>query len=184
MKPIHWRRGPLGKYLRHLPRAKHIRGTWLHRRLGERMFHNELWQPTRRRVAGGMAVGAFFSMLPAPGQTIGAALLAYFTRVNMPAAVAATWISNPFTMPFFIYAQYRLGCIILGQGPSEVPTHDLLALLKKAPLPFLVGVLPSALILAMIVYPLSILTWDFFCERIRARRAATGECPPASPEQD
>jgi hypothetical protein len=151
---------------------KNIRGTWLHRRLGDRLLHSELWHPTRKRFAGGMAVGAFFALIPAPGQTLAAGLLAYFTRVNLPAAVAATWISNPLTTPFCLYAQYRIGCLILGHGPSEVPTHDILELLKKAPLPLLVGVLPSAIVLSAIVYPLSLVLWDFFTARMHARQAA------------
>jgi len=118
-----------------------------------------------------MAVGAFFALIPAPGQTLGAGLLAFFTRVNVPAAVAATWISNPLTMPVCIYAQYRMGCLILGHGPSEVPTHDIIELLKQAPLPFLVGVLPSAALLSIVTYPLSLLVWDFFTARIHARQA-------------
>jgi len=170
MKPIHWRRSWFGKYLRHMPRVKNIRGTWLHRRLGDRLFHGELWHPTRRRFAGGMAVGAFFAMIPAPGQTLAAGLLAFFTRVNVPAAAAATWISNPLTMPFFIYAQYRIGCLILGHGQSEVPTHDVIEMIKRAPVPFLVGVVPSAAILSLIVYPLTLLIWDITTARIRARQ--------------
>jgi len=128
-----------------------------------------------------MAVGAFFALIPSPGQTLGAALLAYFTRVNVPAAVAATWISNPLTMPFLIYAQYRLGCLLLGHGPTDVPTHDLWEMVQKAPIPFLVGVLPSAAILSMIVYPLSLVLWDFFTARIRARHAAHAPIPPIPP---
>ena len=153
-----------------MPRVKHIRGTWLHRRLGDRLFRPDLWHPTRRRFAGGMAVGAFFAMIPAPGQTLGAALIAYFTRVNVPAAVAATWISNPLTMPVCVYIQYRIGCLILGHWHSEIPTHDIIKLLKKAPIPFLVGVLPSAALLSMIVYPLTLLLWDVFTARSHARR--------------
>ncbi len=117
-----------------------------------------------------MAVGAFFSMIPAPGQTLAAGLLAFFTRVNVPAAAAATWISNPLTMPFFIYAQYRIGCLILGHGQSEVPTHDVIEMIKRAPVPFLVGVVPSAAILSLIVYPLTLLIWDITTARIRARQ--------------
>ena len=171
MKATHWRRSRLGKYLRHLPRAKHVRGTWLHRRLGDRLFHSELWHPTRRRFAGGMAVGAFFALMPAPFQMLAAGLIAYFTRVNVPAAIAATWISNPLTFPLCVYAQYRLGCLILGHGPSAVPTHDIIELLKKAPLPFLVGVFPAAAILSLIIYPLTLLLWDLFTSRARSRRA-------------
>jgi len=170
MKPIHWRRSRFGKYLRHLPRMKHIRGTWLHRRLGDRLFHPELWHPTRRRFAAGVAVGAFFALMPAPFQMLAAGLIAYITRVNVPAAIAATWISNPFTFPVCVYLQYRLGCLILGMGPSSVPTHDLLELLKKAPVPFLVGAFPAAAILSVISYPLALLVWDFFTSRIHARR--------------
>ena len=172
MKPIHWRRSRLGKYLRLLPRIKHIRGTWLHRRLGDRLFHSQLWHPTRKRFAGGMAVGAFFAMIPAPGQTLGAGLLAYFTRVNVPAAVAATWISNPLTMPVCIYAQYRIGCLFLWNGPPQVPTNDIFEMLKQAPLPFLLGVLPSGLLLAAIVYPLTLVLWDLFTARIPSRQTA------------
>ena len=153
-----------------MPRVKHIRGTWLHRRLGDRLFHSNLWHPTRRRFAGGMAVGAFFAMIPAPGQTIGAGLLAYFTRVNIPAAVAATWISNPLTMPLCVYVQYRLGCMVLGHWRAEIPTHDIFEMLKQAPIPFLVGVLPSGLLLSAITYPLTLLLWDVVNARVEARR--------------
>lgn len=117
-----------------------------------------------------MAVGAFFAMLPAPGQTIGAGLIAYFTRVNLPVAVAATWISNPLTMPLCIYVQYRLGSLILGHWQAEIPTHDLIELLKKAPIPFLVGVLPSAAILSLVVYPLTLLIWDIVNARMHAKQ--------------
>ena len=57
MKPIHWRRTKLGKYLRHLPRRKHIKGTMVHRLFGDRLFDSELWHPTRQRFASGMALG-------------------------------------------------------------------------------------------------------------------------------
>lgn len=117
-----------------------------------------------------MAVGSFFALIPAPFQMLAAGLIAYFSRVNVPAAIAATWISNPLTFPICVYAQYRMGCLILGHGPSEVPTHDLVALLKQAPLPFLVGVFPTAAIFSIIVYPLTLLLWDLFTARSRARR--------------
>ena len=152
MKPIHWRRSRFGKILRHMPRIKTIRGSWLHKRLGDRLFSPELWHPTRQRFAAGLAVGAFFAMMPAPFQMACAAFIAYITRVNIPAAIAGTWISNPLTFPICIYAQYRLGCLILGGGTSEVPGgQETLEVIKKAPLPFLVGVFPAALMLAVVV---------------------------------
>jgi len=175
MKPIHWRRTRFGRYLRHMPRAKHIRGTWLHRRLGDRLFDNELWHPTRQRFAAGMAVGAFFAMMPAPFQMLAAAMIAYFTRVNVPAAFAGTWISNPFTMAFCIYSQYWIGSLILGRSPTDVPTHDLMALIKAAPVPFFVGVIPVAMLLAAVVYPLTLVIWDWAHARLEARRLKRAE---------
>ncbi|MCK9589705.1 MAG: DUF2062 domain-containing protein [Terrimicrobiaceae bacterium] len=170
MKPIHWRRSRFGKYLRHMPRVKNIRGTWLHRRLGDRLFRSDLWHPTRRRFAAGFAVGAFFALMPAPFQMLAAGLIAYITRVNVPAAIAGTWISNPFTFPICVYAQYRLGCLIIGSGISGVPTHDVWEILKKAPVPVLVGAFPAAAILAVIMYPLTLFIWDVVTARLAARR--------------
>jgi len=167
MKPIHWRRTKLGKYLRHLPRAKHIRGTWLHRRLGERLFAPELWHPTRQRFAAGMAVGAFFALLPLPIQMLAAALMAYITRVNIPAAIAGTWISNPLTFPFCVYAQYRIGCLLTAREAIGFRSHDAFSMLTHAPMPFFVGIVPTALLLAIIVYPLTLLIWDLTAKGVQ-----------------
>ena len=169
MKPIQWRRSKLGKYLRHLPRAKHIRGTWLHRCMGDRLFDTELWHPNRQRFAAGMAIGAFFALLPLPIQMIAAGLMAYITRVNIPAAIAGTWISNPFTFPFCVYAQYRIGCLLTAREAIGFRSHDALAMLTHAPMPFFVGIVPTALLLAFIVYPLTLLIWDFSAKGIQKR---------------
>ena len=71
-----------------------------------------------------------------------------------------------------IYVQYRIGCLILWNGPAQVPTNDIFEILKQAPLPFLVGVLPSGLLLAAIVYPLTLVLWDLFTARIQSRQTA------------
>jgi hypothetical protein len=177
MKPIHWRRTKLGKYLRHLPRAKHIRGTWLHRRLGERLFAPELWHPTRQRFAAGMAVGAFFALLPLPIQMLAAALMAYITRVNIPAAIAGTWISNPLTFPLCVYAQYRIGCLLTAREAIGFRSHDAFSMLTHAPMPFFVGIVPTALLLAIIVYPLTLLIWDLTATGVQKTHMKT-QPPP------
>jgi uncharacterized protein (DUF2062 family) len=177
MKPIHWRRTKLGKYLRHMPRAKHIRGTWLHRRLGERLFAPELWHPTRQRFAAGMAVGAFFALLPLPIQMLAAALMAYITRVNIPAAIAGTWISNPLTFPFCVYAQYRIGCLLTAREAIGFRSHDAFSMLSHAPMPFFVGIVPSALLLAIIVYPLTLLIWDLTATGVQKTHMKTTPPP-------
>lgn len=170
MKPIQWRRSKIGRYLRHLPRAKHIRGTWIHRIFGDRLFANELWHPTGQKFALGMAIGAFFALMPLPIQMIAAALAAFFLRANIPAAIAGTWISNPFTFPFCVYFQYRLGCMLTGREPMHFNDPDLLASLSGAPLPFLVGIIPAALLLAAATYPMTLVLWEWATKSVHAAR--------------
>jgi len=178
MKPIHWRRSRIGKYLRHLPRPKHIRGTLAHRLFGERLFDSGLWHPSRHRFAAGMALGAFFALMPPlPVQMLCALVIAYITRVYVPAALLGTWISNPLTTPFIVYWQYRLGCVLLDRQPGNLKVDHLLETLGGAPAPYFAGVLPSATLLALVAYPLTLVTWDWVTERLEAarkrRRAAT-----------
>jgi len=171
MKPIHWRRTKLGKYLRHLPRRKHIKGTMVHRLFGDRLFESELWHPTRQRFASGLALGAFFALMPPlPFQMLGAGIIAYITRVNVPAAMTGTWISNPFTTPFIVYFQYRLGCLMMGREPIHIADGQLLSSLAAAPLPYMLGILPSAIILTLVSYPLSLILWDVIFSRIEAAK--------------
>lgn len=171
MKPIQWRRTKLGKYLRHLPRRKHIKGTFVHRLFGDRLFESELWHPTRQRFASGMALGAFFALMPPlPFQMVGAGIIAFITRVNVPAALAGTWISNPFTTPFIVYFQYRLGCLMMGREPIHIAEGQLLSSLASAPLPYMLGILPSATVLALVSYPLTLIFWDLIHSRLEAAR--------------
>jgi uncharacterized protein (DUF2062 family) len=171
MKPIQWRRTKLGKYLRHLPRRKHIKGTFVHRLFGDRLFESELWHPTRQRFASGMALGAFFALMPPlPFQMVGAGIIAFITRVNVPAALAGTWISNPFTTPFIVYLQYRLGCLMMGREPIHIAEGQLLSSLASAPLPYMLGILPSATVLALVSYPLTLIFWDLIHSRLEAAR--------------
>jgi len=115
MKPSQWRRSRAGRYLRHVPRIKQLRGTFLHRMLGERFFDPRLWGWDRHRTALGLAIGAFFSVLPFPLQSVPAAFVAVWMRVNVPAALVGCWITNPFTFAFFIYAQLKIGSLLLGR---------------------------------------------------------------------
>lgn len=181
MKASLWRRSAAGRWLRHLPRMKHIKGTWIHRRLGDRLFSVEMWQPERSRFASGFSIGVFFGMIPVPFQMAAAALIAYLTRVNIPAAVAATWTSNPITTPFFMYIQYRIGVFLLQQGDANIDTSDWLALLKRAPLQLLIGSFVLGVILSLASYPLSLIGWDWVTKHFLKPRPRVRKNPPAPP---
>lgn len=175
MKPQQWRRSSAGRYLRHLPRIKHIRGTWLHRRLGERFFAAEMWHPDRRRFAAGAAIGTFFGMIPLPIQMLGAAVSAYAVKANIPSAIAFTWMSNPLTMGFFMYLQYKTGAFLMGQMEKDVSITDVFSLLKHAPIIMLVGSVVVGIISGLLIYPVALFGWDWFHARaLRVRKMPAG----------
>src|SRR6478609_9265275 len=109
------------KKLRHRP-------WW--QKISKPLFHRSLWVPCRDTVAAGLAIGLFFSMVPAIPQSIFAAILAMRVKANVPSAMAACFISNPFTnVPFWI-AQITLGRWLIQFFSLPVPHF-----LEKAHLP-------------------------------------------------
>lgn len=179
MKPIHWRRTRLGNYLRHIPRPKHLKGSWLHRRLGDSLLHPDLWRPERSKIAAGFALGAFFSMIPMPLQMIPTLLLGYMTRVNLAASLVGVWISNPITTPPLFYLQYKIGHAVLGLAVhKEIDTTSTwIDMLKEAPLAILCGGLITGVIASIIGYPLALVTWDAITKWVaksRLRRSSVG----------
>lgn len=185
MKPRDWRRTRLGEYLRHIPRPKHLRGSWLHRRLGDNLFHPDLWQPDRRKVAAGFSLGAFFSMIPMPLQMLPTLVLGYFTRVNLPTALVGVWISNPITTPPILYAQYKIGhwLIYRSAGSEMGADFNWLTLLKEAPFAILLGAMVTGVIAAIVAYPVALFVWDLLhrlVQRSKMRRLARRYAKPGT----
>jgi len=99
---------------RHAPsRDEVLESRWL-RPFGARIRHSELWRFTRRSVPRAVFAGLFVGIfLMVPGlQIVGAALLAIPMRANIPIAAAMTFLSNPLTTPFFLYAAIGVGARI------------------------------------------------------------------------
>jgi hypothetical protein len=147
---------------------KTMRGSWLHRQLGDGVLAAPLWQMDRRRFAGGLAVGAFFAMIPVPLQMLGAGVSALLARVNLPVAIAATWLSNPITTPLLVYIQYKVGCALLGRPRSE--DAKLLDLLTNAPLPLIVGAAVTAVVAGVMGFALALLGWDLVTKALTRSR--------------
>ena len=91
-------------------REEVLASPWL-RPFGERVRHSELWRFTRRSVPRGVFAGLLVGIfLMVPGlQIVGAALLCVPLRGNIPIAAAMTFLSNPLTTPFFLYAAIEVG---------------------------------------------------------------------------
>lgn len=99
---------------RYLPNPERLRSSrWL-RWLGPALHHRRLWHLSRRGVAMGVAIGMFFGLLIPFGQIAAAAILALMLRANLPAAVAATFVSNPLTFAPVYYLAYRIGEVLTG----------------------------------------------------------------------
>jgi len=99
-----------------LPSPESLHGhPWLGRWLRP-LVNPRLWALRRRTVALGAAIGATFCVIPLPVQIPLAVLGAILSRANLPAAVAATLISNPITMVAILTAAWEVGSFALDDG--------------------------------------------------------------------
>lgn len=154
----------LGLRLSHLiPRQHHFHGTILHRVIGDRLFDHRLWKPTNKSVSAGFAIGVFIALTPTIGVQIPLIILtALLMRVNLPAAIAASWITNPLTAPVIYPLQYRLGLWLSGAPTiNELAGYTgMLRIFFRHAKPLWVGSLLSATFCALVVYTVVLFTWE------------------------
>lgn len=114
---------PRKLFRKYLPSHESIKQSrWL-AVFGRTLHHPNLWHLHRRSVAGGVAVGLFTGLFPAPFQMISAALLSGVFKVNLPVAVLTTLYTNPFTIVPIYFAAYKLGQWLTGTenyGPASM----------------------------------------------------------------
>ena len=125
-------------------------------KLSKPLFHRSLWVPCRDTVAAGLAIGLFFSMVPFIPQSIFAAILAMRVRANVPFAMAACFVSNPFTnVPCWI-AQVWAGRLIIDvfNIPEPKGHVNLPGMGQVSVGDFIVGFPAVGLALALLAYPL------------------------------
>ena len=125
------------------------------------VFDRELWHPCRGTVADGLAIGLFCAMIPLPFQMIFAAIASIKRKANIPTAVAACWVTNPFTVAPIFIAQEGFGSFLV-----EVLHFPIPPILAKAHLTvpllnqdlnvghFIIGFFASALLLGLLAYPI------------------------------
>ncbi|MGB1260974.1 MAG: DUF2062 domain-containing protein, partial [Akkermansiaceae bacterium] len=143
------------RYLRH-PQIR--KRPWL-TALTRPLFSRDLWQPCRFTIAGGLSIGLFCAMLPIPFQMLLAALASMRARVNIPIAMAACWVSNPFTQIWIWLSQERLGDWIRSKSDSHMLhmfdfERRVLDLVTLNIASFIVGFLAMGVILSLLAYPI------------------------------
>lgn len=150
------------QYLRMVRRAfralrhKKLRHRPWWQKLSKPLFHRSLWIPCRDTVASGVSIGLFFSMVPFIPQSIFAAILAMRAKVNVPFAMAACFVSNPFTNVPFWYAQIHMGqwlinVLSLPVLPGQI-TLPIVGIVSASN--FIVGFVAMGALLALSAYPL------------------------------
>jgi uncharacterized protein len=81
---------------------------WL-KPIAHHLFDRKLWAPQHEAVARGVAVGMFWAFALPFAQIVAAAAHCVWWRANIPVAAAITFITNPFTVGFWLYLAYKLG---------------------------------------------------------------------------
>jgi uncharacterized protein len=77
--------------------------------IAHRFLSPELWRFTRRSVPRGVALGLFAAFIIPLGQIFLSAFLALPMRANVPLAALVTFVTNPFTLPFWLVIANRIG---------------------------------------------------------------------------
>lgn len=98
-------------------RDEMARNKWL-RPIAHRFLRSELWRFTRRSVPRGVALGLFAAFIIPVGQIFLAAFLALPARANVPVSAIITFVTNPFTVPFWLVVANKVGRFVLKVDPS------------------------------------------------------------------
>ena len=165
---------PIKYFKKYLPSHETVKNSRFVRFFGSVLHHHNLWHLHRRSVAGGVAIGAFTGLLPAPFQMLSAAIFAIIFRVNLPVAVAVTWYTNPFTAVPLYYVAFRIGEFVTGES-GDIPSFDFdsaspwtdffpaaWAWILELGMPVILGTFILACILAAVSYFVVRLFWRFY----------------------
>lgn len=96
-----------------MPTRQQMEESRMLRPISRPIMRAELWRFTRRSVPRGVALGMLAAFLIPLGQIFLAVFLAVPFRGNVPIAALATFITNPFTYPFWAIAANKVGIFVL-----------------------------------------------------------------------
>ncbi len=141
-----------------------LKGSWIHKILGERLFSPDLWWFSRKTVAGGAALGVFIAMTPTmPFHMMETVIMGLILRVNIPVALAASWIVNPVMYPFVCLAEYKVGVWLVGiADPGEYTGYTrMFRHFFRVARPLFAGTLILGIPPAAVSYLMVYFGWDF-----------------------
>ncbi len=149
------------------------------RPIAHRFLSPELWRFTRRSVPRGIALGLFTAFIVPVGQIFLAAFLALPARANVPLAALTTFITNPFTLAFWLLIANRVGAFVLkvDRATVEALNHvfesgDWSIVFEAATIVGVTafGFIVLAVVSAALGYLLAGFAWRLIITRKRSRR--------------
>jgi len=147
--------------------------------IAHRFLSPELWRFTRRSVPRGVALGLFAAFIIPIGQIFLSAFLALPARANVPLAALVTFVTNPFTLPFWLVIANRIGELALrwdatapaiASAKAGSGTWALLVDVYQVAGATVVGYLVLSFVTPIVGYVLSGWVWRAVVSRKRARR--------------
>ena len=154
------------------------------RPIAHRFLTPELWRFTRRSVPRGVALGIFAGFIVPVGQIFLAAFMALPARANVPLSTLVTFITNPFTFPFWALVANKIGVFILkvdlaatgGAAQEEISSGRwswFIEMFEGVGVTVLVtvfGFIVLAIVGAALGYVFAGVVWRFVVARKRQRR--------------
>jgi uncharacterized protein (DUF2062 family) len=147
--------------------------------IAHRFLSPELWRFTRRSVPRGVALGLFAAFIIPVGQIFLSAFLALPMRANVPLAALLTFVTNPFTLPFWLVVANRIGEFLLrfdAAGPTlakaaqDEGTWAFLSVIYEVGAATLLGGAVLAVVAPALGWVISAWVWRAVVARKRARR--------------
>ena len=147
--------------------------------IAHRFLSPELWRFTRRSVPRGVALGLFAAFIIPIGQIFLSAFLALPTRANVPLAALVTFVTNPFTLPFWLVIANRIGEFFLrfdaasasiAASQADSGAWAWLTMAYEVGAATILGYLVLAIFTPLVGWLLSGWVWRAVVSRKRARR--------------
>jgi len=116
---------------------------------------NEYLSINRKSISKGVLIGLFWAFIPMPLQMLAVLMVTPFVKFNVPIAISMVWLSNPLTMPFMYYVEYKTGVFLLGSeslANIELSLDWFSSNWEKIITPLYVGTLPYSIGVSFLLY--------------------------------
>lgn len=166
---------------RGLQRRK-LRGSLLHRIVGERLFARDLWVFTRKGVVRGWIIGCLAGGSPFLGlQMLFAFPMVIWLRANAFIVLALILATNPITLPAYFAFCYTIGLFLTGEklrvSPEVMAEMTAWEIFKSGAWAIIIGSLVVSILAATVG---AVLLQLFFKEKIRLPRIKIPHLPHKS----